>query len=167
MHLAAERFVRTMQRWLRFPTHVLEIGSRNVNQSPNRKLFSGKILFGVYTGIDLQSGDGVDVVADGAEFRPHPDVKYTMVLCTEVLEHTANARAICRNAFDLLCDGGVFLVTAAGEGRIPHGAAGSDLAEGEFYRNVTEAELREWLALFSIVLIDVSQPTDIYALAIK
>lgn len=144
-----------------FPA-VLEMGSRNVNGSA-RGLFGGRASR--YVGIDLTPGPGVDAVADAAVYQDAAG--FDLVVCNEVLEHAASARAICRNAYDLLHDRGVLLVTAAGEGRLPHGAGGEELNVGEFYRNVTEAELREWLALFTVVLVDVSQPTDIYALAIK
>src|SRR5678809_1536471 len=61
-----------------------------------------------------------DVVASGESFQPpHPAA---VVLCCETLEHAACAEAICRNAYRMLAPGGVFVVTAAGEGRDPHSA---------------------------------------------
>jgi SAM-dependent methyltransferase len=161
MHLAARRFVQSVIGRLRPASNILEIGSRDVNGSV-RKLFPNIR----YTGIDTTPGPGVDIVADGGRFR-WLDC-FDLVLCLEVLEHAENARAVCRNAYDLLDPNGVFLVTAAGPERLAHsGVDGGPLRAGEYYRGVTAELLREWLALFAVVLIDVSQPTDIYALAIK
>jgi SAM-dependent methyltransferase len=140
---------------------VCELGSRDVNGSA-RVLFPGSR----YLGVDILPGPGVDVVADAADFRLAP--LFDVVLSTEALEHTPRGKEICRTAWHLLRPGGAFLVTAATNRRGPHSAQdGGPLREGEHYANVAEAELRDWLADFPVVLIQVRGSIDIYALALK
>lgn len=141
---------------------VLEIGSRDVNGSV-RPLFSGRR----YIGTDIEPGDGVELVGSGADVSwPEP---VAVVVTTETLEHTDDAEAICRNAYRLLMPGGVFFVTCAGMGRSPHSAIdGWALRDGEFYRNVSEKNLRAWLSDFATVSIEENHEAgDIYATACK
>ena len=65
--------------------------------------------------------------------------------------------------------GGVFIMTAAGEGRLPHSAIdGGPLRQGEFYHNVTASELEGWLSGFAEARITTNpQAGDIYARAVK
>src|SRR5687767_1695479 len=140
---------------------VCELGSRNVNGSA-RDLFHGVR----YVGVDLWPGEGVDVVANAATWGESG--AYDTVLCCEVLEHTPDAARICQNAYRLLKPGGVFLMTAAGEGREPHsGFDGGEPDEDEYYENVTEKMLHDWLQHFVTVAVEVGTPGDIYALAFK
>lgn len=144
------------------PARVLEIGGRDINGSP-RDLFPDAD----YWSIDLVPGPGVDEVADGASYTPTfvPD----LVVCCEVLEHAANARAIVRNAYALLPVGGVLLLTAAGHPRAPHSATdGGELRPGEYYRNVSVSDLAEWLADADDLKI-ATHPShgDVYARAVK
>lgn len=142
---------------------VLEMGSRDVNGTA-RPLFKRCR----YLGIDLMNGPGVDRVANAATFDTSE--RFDTILCTEVFEHTPDAERICKNAHRLLRPGGVFLVTAAGEGREPHsGFDGEAPDEGEYYENVTEEMLRGWLAGagFCGIIVTTESPGDIYALAHK
>jgi hypothetical protein len=52
---------------------------------------------------------------------------------------------------------------------MPHSAIdGRELRPGEWYANITERDLRQWLSPFKVSLIDTfSTLGDIYALAIK
>ena len=67
---------------------VLEIGSRMTNPSTwwivNRDLAMGQ-----WTGMDMQPGHGVDVVADMHNLPPEWAGRFSGVLCSEVLEHVA------------------------------------------------------------------------------
>ena len=158
MHPEAFDFVSRIRTEIK-PTSVVEIGSRDVNGSV-RPLFEGL----PYVGVDAVAGPGVDVVANGRGYRPEltPDC----IVCCECLEHTPFAQEICVNAFEILAPGGVLILTAAGEGRAAHsGIDGHLLRPGEeFYRNVTETMLREWLSPFHRVTITL-RPPDIYAVA--
>lgn len=162
MHQTAYQWIAKTVAQLPTRRSVLEIGSRDVNGNI-KGVFNHADQ---YYGIDLVEGSGVDEVADAAKFRT--DERFDTVVCSEVLEHTDSARDICRNAHQHLTRGGVFLVTAAGAGRVPHSASdGGELKEGEFYRNVLPRDLRWWLSDFAMVMVDIETAGDIYALAFK
>jgi hypothetical protein len=86
-----------------------------------------------------------------------------------MLEHTPRGKEVCENAHKILNVGGVLIITAAAPPRSPHSAVdGGALRPGEYYGNVSESCLRDWLAPFGCVLIDNwSNPGDIYAIAVK
>jgi hypothetical protein len=142
MHAEAFAFV---QRWVvnvdegARPTHVIEIGSRDVNGSV-RPLFVGCN----YLGIDAIQGPGVDVVADGALWQPTR--KVDLVICLETLEHSPVPQMIVWNALRMLKPSGTLIVTAASHPRTPHsGIDGGPLRENEYYGNINECELMCWL----------------------
>jgi hypothetical protein len=149
---------------------VIELGSRTIagpwpHSGPVRHLFPGAD----YVGVDNVAGPNVDVVSNMATWQPNPFRAVDTVVCTEMLEHTPEAREMCSNAWQLLAPGGVFIVTAAGVGRAPHSRVdGGPLRDREYYRNINQEQLRGWLVPFGFCLIDTfSTPGDIYALAVK
>lgn len=162
MHDAAYRWVaQAVAHHGRPEGLVVEIGGKDVNGSV-RPLFGEP-----YIAVDVRPGPGVDVVADGATYQP--PTQAALVVCCEVLEHTADGAAICRNAYDMLRPGGRFIVTAAGDGRIPHSAEdGGPLRDGEYYRNVSVDTLRGWLEPFAQTDVRTNAIAgDIYAVAEK
>lgn len=70
--------------------HVLEVGSRMTNPGAwwivNRDLAPPG---GQWLGMDMQKGDGVDVVADLHKLPRSWEGRFSGVLCSEVLEHVA------------------------------------------------------------------------------
>lgn len=124
--------------------NVLEFGSLDINGSV-RGLFSELIVQGgSYLGVDVQQGPGVDIVADASVYET--DVKYDIVVCAEVFEHTALWPKIIRNAKSILVPGGMFIATMAGEGRHPHSAIDENpIRDWEYYKNVTSQMLKEGL----------------------
>ncbi len=163
MHSAAFNYVSDVVARGTLPEgDVLEIGSRDVNGTV-RWLFSGRR----YIGSDIAPGPGVDIVAGGEDITL--DTPAAVVVTTETLEHTAEAEVICRNAYRLLQPGGVFIVTCAGVGRLPHSAIdGGPLRAGEFYANVSADDLRRWLSEFSRRdIVENPAAGDIYATAVK
>lgn len=162
MHHQAYNYVKGVMAQLEPPESVIEIGSYNVNGSI-RDLFPEA----EYTGIDVRTGRDVDVVADGATYK-HPEL-VRAVVCCEVLEHAKNADAIIRNAYKLLKSPGVFILTAAGPTRNPHGNDGGPVGN-EFYRNIDRQMLTEWLEDAGFHDHFIGQDTkagDIYAVAYK
>ena len=122
-------------------------GSKNVNGSP-RSLFVPGIS---YHGVDVSPGRGVDQVADAADHSIDIGEGYDLVICTEVLEHTPMGAHLpqCTSHFAW---GGIYLVTCATCDRVAHSAAGGTWHGQEHYANVSEGELRQWLAPFDLVL---------------
>jgi hypothetical protein len=146
MHPEAYAFVRAVLT-RHAPTAVLEIGSRDVNGGI-RGLFPGAR----YLGIDVLEGPGVDVAADGGSYVP--DFLPDCVVCCEVLEHTREAERIVRHMVDLVATGGLLIVTCAGPRRGAHSAFdGGPVRAGEFYQNITAAELEAWLSEVSTVYV--------------
>lgn len=129
---------------------ALEIGGRDINGT-GRTLFPGA----TWTVLDIEPGAGVSVVADAATWEP--DQSYDLVLCTEVFEHTPAWRDIIATAHRALAEGGRFVATAAGPGRLPHsGWDGAAVRDGEWYENIDPADLRTCMAEagFTDVVID-------------
>lgn len=133
MHAKALDFLRRIS--LSGP--VVEFGSRNVNGSA-RDVFPGL----EWIGVDIEDGPGVDVVCGAEEYSP--PWSPSAVICCEVLEHAEHWQEIVRNASRILWqDGGTFVLTCAGPGRQPHSAIdGGPLRDGEYYRNLSAAEIR-------------------------
>lgn len=164
MHIEAMDWLRRVKSLVGPRPRVCDLGSRNVNGGA-RDVFGPDAAF--YVGVDVRAGEGVDVVADAANWHLGPRLLFDLVVSTEVLEHAGNAAAICANAYRLLRSGGVFLVTAAGVRRAPHSVDGTALPEGEHYAGVSETDLRAWLTGFAVVLIQDRDGQDICALAVK
>lgn len=158
MHPAAYEFVGRTIRRLSPRRRVLELGSRNVNGSPRSLCRAAEL----YVGVDWEAGPGVDVVEDAARYRGGP---FDAVICTECLEHAPDGRAICETARLCLSPGGVFILTAAGPRREPHGVNGTPVGQ-EFYANVHPHDLDAWLAPFGLWQIELGRDgQDIYAVA--
>ena len=160
MHDAAKRWVVATLAAFEPLGPALEIGGSTLNGSIADAI-PGRIS------IDLKAHDGVDVVADGATFASH--VPFGLIVCCEVFEHAPNWRAIVSNSYGLLKDGGLFVATMAGPGRLPH----SDRVNGwklpevdEWYRNIEPGELATELLVFRQAAIDFGQG-DLRCWAVK
>lgn len=162
MHPEAYEWVR---RHRGVPVSVLDIGGRDINGSC-RSLFPRS----AYTILDIRPGANVDIVADAATWIP--DTQYSLVLCTEVFEHTPDWPAICATAYRACEFDGRFVATMAGPGRPSHSAidGGWSLHPGEYYGNVHPDTLRIELesAGFTDLTIDVrTSPADVRCVAWK
>lgn len=149
---------------------VLDIGGRDINGSA-RHLFPAATS---YTVLDIRAGDrpgDVDIIADAATWDPDGRA-WDVIVAAEMFEHTAQWRAICRNAYKALTAGGAFIVTTAAPGRPPHSAVDGEfrLMPGEHYANIRPAELGRVLAEtgFADVEVDVQDsPADVRAAAVR
>ncbi|MDQ3106417.1 MAG: class I SAM-dependent methyltransferase [Actinomycetota bacterium] len=161
MHAEAFQFVANAVRGRTFGS-VLEIGGRNVNGSIS-------VLFDAdsYTTVDIAPGDGVDIVADAAEWVP--PATFDCVVCCEVFEHTPRWPEILATMAASLDLGGTAIVTAASLDRAPHSAVdGGPLHDGEFYANVDPADLaREMRAAGFSGQVSIHPRGDVYAVATK
>lgn len=147
------------------PVSVLDLGGRDVNGTV-RPLFPNATVYRV---VDILPGDGVDVVADAADWTP--DRQYDVVVCCETFEHTARWPEICATAFAACRPGGQLILTMAGPGRPEHSAIDGEfrLHPGEYYGNVDPAELWRVLRAVGWRRIHVDQqvsPADVRAVAL-
>lgn len=159
MHDEARHWVERQVAELGPFATVLEIGSRDINGGVRDLFPSG------YTGLDIAEGDGVDIVADAADWRP--DKGYDCVVSCEVFEHTPRWREICATAFAALKPQGVAILTMAGPARGPHsGIDGLEVHPGEHYENVAPDDLERTLRLVGFTDLELgSNPGDLYAVA--
>jgi len=171
---AASGYTKLVARPLLHPRQGLDIGGADVNGSA-RPLIP---CVDVWTGLDVAPGPGVDTVWDATDtvglYHILTVGAYDVVLCTEVLEHVENWRAIIKNIWLLLGSGGYAFITAAATdggswARRPHGARGEhDVPQGEHYQNVNVSELTmtidhatEGLGAFGVTARP--NPGDVYA----
>lgn len=117
-----------------FPEHfknktVLDVGSLDINGN-NRHYFTDCH----YLGIDLGSGENVDVVIKTHMFNPQ--IQYDTIISTECFEHDKYYAESLQNIVNMLKPGGLFLFTCATEGREEHGTNKSGTPELSPYTNI-------------------------------
>lgn len=93
---------------------TLEVGSYNVNGSV-RDSFTG-----LYVGLDMRNGTGVDIVGNAASL-PFTDRAFGVVVSTEMLEHCSKPYEAVREMGRVLSSRGTLLLTARGPGFPRHG----------------------------------------------
>lgn len=98
---------------------VIEIGSLNVNGSP-REILQQKFRPAKYLGIDIREGDGVDRVLSLYDAPKELQLKYDLVICTEVMEHLEDWRAGVDAMKDLMATNAHLLVTTRSPGFPKH-----------------------------------------------
>jgi len=96
----------------KFREPYLEIGTRYGLTQKIRALFPNSD----YTGLDMESGPGVDVVADLTEdFKTVNRIlgakRFNTIFCLSVLEHCKNPFLMCENIMGLLAPNGVVYVS--------------------------------------------------------
>ena len=127
---------------------VLDIGSLDINGN-NRTLFNNCN----YTGIDVGSGNNVDIISVGHLFDGKDD-DYDVIISTEVFEHDMYYEQTITNIMRMLKPGGLFLFTCAAPGRPEHGTKKNgefcaplltQISEewGNYYKNLTEVDIRK------------------------
>lgn len=117
---------------------ILDIGGQNVNGSVHEYFPHAEI-----TTLDLENAD---IVADGRTWRS--DLRYDIVIATEVFEHVEDWQAIIETMrFHLDPEGpGLLISTCASTGRRAHGATGALWPEpDEWYGNVAPQDLKQEL----------------------
>jgi SAM-dependent methyltransferase len=164
MHDQAHAFVRDHART--DAAKVLDLGGRDVNGTV-RDLFPDALDYIV---VDINPGDGVDVVADAADWQPTGT--YDVVVSCETFEHAERWREICGTAFNALRPGGQFIATMAGPGRPEHSAIDGQfrLLDGEYYGNVDPAVLFDVLDEWGFVDVFIDSrpsPADVRAVAYR
>jgi len=143
MHDEQVLFVKEMRA--KFPIkiidkRVLDAGSLDVNGNV-REIFQHA---SEYIGLDIGHGRNVDVVSLIHEY--FPEKPFDVVLSLEALEHdihwVESLKAITER---LLVEGGLFIMTCAGEGRREHGTAEHDPACSPF---TASSENKKWQSYY-------------------
>lgn len=140
------------------PLVALDLGGVDINGT-TRDLFPGA----KWTGLDIEDGPGVDVVADAATWQTR--ARFDIVTCTELLEHVEDWRGCIATTRRTLKKGGYLFITAASTGRYPHGARGGPSPlPGEWYSNINPDDLTEALSPFAESHVEFNpNPGDVYA----
>lgn len=160
MNHFALRFIARCVKRLPTPRLVIDLGGCDVNGSPRR-------LFGYptrYVGVDIRPGNGVDVVADAAEYVSEEPAD--MVICTSLLEHCRYPERVIENARRMLRPGGVLILTTPTPAWPPHGVDGGAL-EDEYYRQIIETDVCAWLGCFGQWALEQSGDNQFLAVAQK
>lgn len=123
-----------------FQGNVVDCGSGDVNGN-NRFLYD--MRYTNYIGIDLYHGANVDIVGSVPEVLERIQQEFLtrfkstsgvdMVISTEMLEHDPYWALSLEKMYDVLKPGGLLLITAAGDGRPPHGIG----REHDYYKNIS------------------------------
>lgn len=99
---------------------VLEVGSFNVNGSVRGLVLSRAPVS--YTGVDIAEGPGVDKICRAEDLIPvFARGSFGLVISTEAMEHIRDWRKVVSNMKNLLCRGGVLLITTRSKGFGYHG----------------------------------------------
>lgn len=144
---------------------VLDLGGRDVNGGIRDLLPDAH-----WTGLDIRSGPGVDLVHDATLPWPDGFPLFDIVVSTEMLEHVHDWPAVLETAHAALDPFGAQLAffTCASTGRRPHGASGEwDPPADEWYGNVDPEHLsRELGRVFADSIVEYNPtPGDAYAYA--
>jgi SAM-dependent methyltransferase len=89
---------------------VLEVGSR-VHRPEAWWTINRDLAKGQWTGIDMQPGQGVDLVADIHKLPEEWGGRFSGVLCSEVLEHVARPWIALPELRRVMAPGGLLIVT--------------------------------------------------------
>jgi len=104
MRTEVRQWVERIVRELEPQGPVLEVGARNVNGTC-RDLFPAD----GYIGLDMQGGDGVDMVADITESVRSLYDGFRTVVCLETLEHITDPFKALARMYNCLLPGGLFI----------------------------------------------------------
>ncbi len=163
-HQSQLDFVRGVKQ--RFPQYfskskVLEIGSLDINGSV-RQFFDDC----QYIGVDLGAGKGVDLIAKGEELT-YDDGLFDTVISCECLEHNPEWVKTFNNMARMAS--GIVIMTCATTGRPEHGTRRTSPSDapfcGDYYRNLTEQDIRDSCDLSKFVTYEFStnaNPADLY-----
>ena len=128
---------------------VLEVGSLDINGTV-RDFFSECD----YTGIDVGSGPGVDIICPGQEYDA-PDNIFDVTCSLECFEHNPFWKETFLNMVRMTRSGGLVFFTCATEGRPEHGTTrttpnDSPLTIGigwDYYKNLKEVDFTSTIDL--------------------
>jgi hypothetical protein len=156
MHNSVQEFVKSaITKEMANGKSVLEVGSLNVNGSARPYIES--LGPKSYLGIDMRAGSGVDKVCDIAKMPE--EAKYSLVVCTEMLEHAKDWRQAISKMKSLA--GEYILITARGPGFPRHGYP------EDYWRFTTEDMLKIFADFTILRLEEDRQGPGVFVLAKK
>lgn len=130
---------------------VLEIGSKDVNGTP-RSAIIPRCPNGFYIGLDIRVGDGVNLLCDitqPIDKLPHELFTFwSMIVCTEVLEHVYDWKSAVENIKYLSSPGTIVIMTTRGPGFARHDHP------GDYWRFTSELFKAIWSDFETIECID-------------
>ena len=125
--------------------NILDVGSMDINGN-NRQFFDN---IQSYIGLDLGPGNNVDVQCSIHEYNP--EKQFDVVISTECFEHDKHYKEGIRRMYNLLCPGGMMILTIAGKHRPEHGTIATSPADSpyttDYYRNITFKDFNELFEL--------------------
>lgn len=155
MHTEQIEFCK--QILIKYPYHfqnvkVLDVGSQDINGN-NRYLFTNCN----YLGLDIGPGKNVDIVSPihiYYEYLQEPNSlkkysEFNTIISTEMLEHDKHWLKSIKAMYNLLAQGGLLLITAAGKNRAEHGTTRTTPEASphttDYYKNITIPMLQQAL----------------------
>lgn len=122
---------------------VIEIGSLNINGTV-RDFFPTPLN---YVGVDLEKGNGVDLVAEGQNVD-FPDNSFDVAVSAECFEHNPYWKETFENMYRM--SERFIIFTCASDGRPEHGTTRTTpqnspftVKQWDYYRNLNEKDFRE------------------------
>lgn len=104
-------FVKELQEKHGEFSHILDVGSRNINGSV-KDVLTG---YQTFTGVDFIEGKDVDIVMNGHDIGDElPGGHYDLITCCETFEHDVEFWKTLDGMRKLLKAGGYLLITAPG-----------------------------------------------------
>ena len=133
-HTEQKEFIKSVKQ--KFPTMfvnktIIDFGSLDINGS-NKEWFENCN----YTGVDISEGKNVDYVSKCHEYIDN--IKYDVVISTEMLEHDMYWKESLKNMLSLLKSKGLLILTCATTGRPEHGTRRSDPFTSPFTSKIDE-----------------------------
>lgn len=116
---------------------VLEFGAVDINGSV-RSLFNDPSC---YVAVDWREGSGVTDVCLAHKYNR--EKKFDVVIATEMLEHDPYWKKTLANAYALLMDGGLLVLTCGTNGRFAHDIESSP--KKGYYGNILEEDLEKYV----------------------
>jgi hypothetical protein len=98
----------TLKFWKDSPI-VLEVGSKNVNGTVRSICEPGSLK---YIGVDIETGDGVDIIVDAYELTKYFGLDvFDVVISTEMVEHVLDWPLVFCQMMSVLKQGGLLILT--------------------------------------------------------
>lgn len=124
---------------------VLDVGSFDVNG--NEKPWFDNCDF---IGLDIGPGKGVDVVCPANEYDA-PDETFDTIISCECWEHNPFYKESILNCIRMLKPGGYFIFTCATTGRPIHGTASQDKIDQEKRKTLQGNVFNEWITMPNVI----------------